>query len=207
MKILRIHCSPRGRRSESYRLADGIIAALRRRHPAAEIVDRGLAEAAIAHVDEGYADALGGHGMPSHPQAARTLTESERLIRELEAADCVVIATPMHNYTVPSALKAWLDHIVRIHRTFTPSPEGKVGTLADRPVYVAISSGGRYSGKRARQPDFLTPYLAAILNTVGLFDIKFFSVQGAALGPEALAEARREAGRELAAYFSLPAVA
>lgn len=207
MKILRIYCSPRGCLSESYRLGDMIVGALRRQHPDAEIVDRFLAQGEIAHVDEGYANALGGHGMPEHPSQAKTMNESELLIQELEAADRVVIATPMHNYTVPSALKAWLDHIVRVYRTFQPGPEGKVGTLADRPVYVAVSSGGRYSGDRARQPDFLTPYLTAILNTVGLFDIRFFSVQGSALGPEALEAARRKAEADLAGFFALPAVA
>jgi FMN-dependent NADH-azoreductase len=207
MKILRIYCSPRGRASESYRLGDMIVGALRRQHPDAGVVDRCLAQGEIAHVDEGYAKALGGHGMPEHPSQAKTMNDSELLIQELETADRVVIATPMHNYTVPSALKAWLDHIVRIHRTFTPGPEGKVGTLADRPVYVAVSSGGRYSGHRARQPDFLTPYLTAILNTVGLFDIRFFSVQGTALGAEALAFARQQAENDLAGFFALAAAA
>ncbi|ARP83205.1 NAD(P)H dehydrogenase [Bordetella genomosp. 8] len=205
MRILRVHCSPRGVRAESYRLADRLVGLLRQRHPDARLVDRGLGTSAIAHVDEGYADVLGGHVEAS--MDADTMAHSERLIQELEAADCLVIATPMHNYTVPSALKAWLDHIVRIHRSFTPGPNGKVGTLADRPVYVAIASGSRFDGERARQPDFLTPYLTAILNTVGLFDIHYFSVQGTALGADALARARQAAEEKLAAFFSLPAVA
>ena len=103
---------------------------------------------------------------------------SEELIRELESADFVVIGTPMHNLTVPSALKAWIDHVVRARRTFNVTPAGKVGTLRDRPVFVAIASGGRFSGERARQPDFLTPYLKAILGMIGLHDLTFFSVQG-----------------------------
>jgi FMN-dependent NADH-azoreductase len=81
---------------------------------------------------------------------------SEELIRELESSDFVVISTPMHNLTVPSTLKAWLDHVIRARRTFNIGREGKVGTLRDRPVFVAIASGGRFSGERARQPDFLT---------------------------------------------------
>ena len=109
------------------------------------------------------------------------MAQSEELIQELESSDIVVIGTPMHNFTVPSSLKAWIDHIVRVRRTFNVSPEGKVGTLRDRPVFVAISSGGRFSGERARQPDFLTPYLKAILGTIGLHDLTFFSVQGTGL--------------------------
>ena len=120
-----------------------------------------------------------------HPGAAAdlargSLADSEILIRELESADCLVIGTPMHNYTVPSALKAWIDHVVRANRTFTHIPTGKLGVLADRPVYVAVSSGGSFASEPARQPDFLTPYLTAILNTIGLRTIHFFSVQRAA---------------------------
>ena len=122
--------------------------------------------------------------------------------QELENSDVVVIATPMHNFTVPSSLKAWIDHVVRAHRTFTITADGKVGALRDRPVFVAVSSGGRYSGARARQPDFLTPYLKVILGTIGLHDLTFFSVEGSGLGPDAVARARARTDQALQTYFS-----
>jgi len=59
-------------------------------------------------------------------------------------------------------------------RTFTIGAGGKVGLLEDRPVFVGIASGGRFSGEQARRPDFLTPYLMTILATVGLSDLSFF---------------------------------
>ena len=130
------------------------------------------------------------------------MSRSEELIQELENSDVVVIGTPMHNLTVPSALKAWIDHVVRARRTFNVTAEGKVGALRDRPVFVAVASGGRFSGERARQPDFLTPYLKTILGTIGLQDLHFFSVQGTGLGPDAVAEARAQADEALYAYFS-----
>lgn len=117
------------------------------------------------------------------------------LIAQLDAADVVVIATPMHNFTVPSTLKAWVDHIVRVRATFAITPQGKTGTLRDRPVYVAVSSGGFISGERARHPDFLQPYLRVALATVGLHDVQFFSVEGTALGDAALERARAGASR------------
>ncbi len=134
------------------------------------------------------------------PSQEGTIARSDALIRELECSDFVVIATPVHNFTVPSTLKAWIDHIVRVRRTFDLSPSGKVGIVRDRPVFIAVSSGGRYSGERARQPDFLTPYLKAILGMIGLRDLTFFSVQGTAFGPDAVAEAK--ANRALQQHFS-----
>jgi FMN-dependent NADH-azoreductase len=103
----------------------------------------------LPHVDETYGHTLAG-SWPMKPDACRqpgSLAQSERLICELEAADAVVIGTPMHNYTVPSVLKAWIDHVLRAHRSFGFSAEGKVGLLADRPVYVAVASGGGYRAK------------------------------------------------------------
>ncbi|KRB97710.1 NAD(P)H dehydrogenase [Hydrogenophaga sp. Root209] len=200
MKILHVSCSPRGPSAESDRLSRRIIAFLQRGAPDAVVVERFVGGGALPHVDDRYATALGATHATEDTMTG-SMARSEELIQELEAADAVVIATPMHNFTVPSALKAWIDHIVRVRRTFHVSREGKHGTLRNRPVFVAVSSGGVFSGERARQPDFLTPYLKAILATVGLHDIMFFSVQGTGQGPDALVEARARTDRALRAHF------
>jgi len=207
MKILHITCSPRGEQSVSYRLSQRVMDRLLTQHPAAQIVTRDLWAEPLPHIDGEYASALGG-GMrdgarTANGRAMSSQALSERLIAELRDADYVVIATPMHNFTVPSVLKAWLDHVVRIGVTFNVTPEGKVGTLADRPVYIAVSSGGYRSGERARQPDFLEPYLRALLPTIGLKNLSFLSVQATAAGPEtttaAFAAVERELGRQFVA--------
>ena len=200
MEILHVSCSPRGRAAESYRLSRKIIDLLLRSEPAATVVDRVIGEGLMPHIDAGYA--LAQHSPMARVPHEGAIARSEALIRELERSDVVVIGTPMHNLTVPSALKAWIDHVVRVRRTFNVTPDGKVGALHDRPVFVAVSSGGRYSGKHARQPDFLTPYLKAILGTIGLHDLTFFSVEGSALAPDALAEARAKTDRALQEHFS-----
>ena len=84
----------------------------------------------------------------------------------------------MHNFTVPALLKAWIDQVVRFGRTFRSTPEGKIGLLADRPTFVLVASGGYIIGERARQPDFLTPYLTAILGTIGIHDVNFVHIDG-----------------------------
>ncbi|MDT4833657.1 FMN-dependent NADH-azoreductase [compost metagenome] len=210
MSILRIVCSPRGRASESYRLSqcivDRIAGAAPGRPPAVMDIDAN----ALLHVDPDYAAAL---SSPLDPAAATlgrgALAQSAGLIQSLQDARHLVIATPMHNFTVPSSLKAWIDHVVRVRHTFRITPEGKIGNLADRPVYVAISSGGEFSGGGAqRQPDFLTPYLRHVLGTIGLADVTFFSVEGTARGPAALAAARAKAEADIAAHaFGARAIA
>jgi len=99
-------------------------------------------------------------------------------------------------------LKLWIDHVARVRRTFDVGPNGKVGLLCDRPVFVAVASGGRFSGDGSRQPDFLTPYLKAILVMIGLRDVSFFCVEGVASGPAAVAGARAQARLALQHHFA-----
>jgi FMN-dependent NADH-azoreductase len=202
-KILHVTCSPLGQASSSHRLSQKIVVHLLKRDPTATLVNRVIGGGAISHIDESYAAALGAtQQSPAEMFPEGSMSQSEELIQELESSDFVVIGTPVHNFTVPSALKAWIDHVVRVRRTFNTTRNGYAGVLRDRPVFVAVSSGGRYSGERARQPDFLTPYLRAILGIIGLHDLTFFSVEGSSLGPDVVAEATTKVDRALHEYFS-----
>jgi FMN-dependent NADH-azoreductase len=165
-----------------------------------EVIERSRGAGALPHVDEDYALSQASlEDVSEHGSMAR----SEELVQELENADCLVISTPMHNLSVPSTLKAWIDHVVRARRTFSIGTGGKTGLLADRPVFIAIASGGRFSGEQARQPDFLTPHLKTILGMIGLKDVTIFTVEGTGAGGEALLRTREVTDRALAAHFSL----
>jgi FMN-dependent NADH-azoreductase len=175
-RILRIDCSPRGAISHSRGLADEMMEELA--HDGADIVTRDLVRDPPPIVDAAFAAAMMVHQTAESARAIAALQPSERLIGELEACDLLVLSTPMHNFTVPALLKAWLDQVVRFGRTFRSTPEGKIGLLADRPTFIVVASGGYIIGERARQPDFLTPYLTAILGTIGIHDIHFVHMDG-----------------------------
>jgi FMN-dependent NADH-azoreductase len=185
--ILLVRASPRGD-SFSRKLAGEVVARLQQVHPGAQLIDRDLAAAPPPHPDLAFYDAILSRDLPEAVRA-ETLAYSEVLIGELEAADWVVIGTPMNNFTVPSTLKAWIDYIVRIRRTFNSTPQGKLGLLKDRPLIVATASGGYAGDTPPGQPDFLTPYLTAILGCIGLKQIAFVRLEGTARGPEAVERA------------------
>ena len=197
--ILHVSCSPRGKNSESHRLSEKILSFLLERDPTAIVIDRAIGGGAVPPVDEDYA--ISQQSAEDVSQAGSAAL-SDELIHELEISDFVIIGTPVHNFTVPSTLKAWIDHIARVRRTFDVTSGGKVGKLRDRPIFIAVSSGGRYSGEHARQPDFLTPYLKAVLGMIGLHDLTFFSVQGTAFGRDAVAAARSKTEQALRSYFA-----
>ncbi|CAD5107670.1 FMN-dependent NADH-azoreductase [Zestomonas carbonaria] len=190
--ILLLECSPHGQRAHGSRLVRQMADCLRQRHPQARLIERDLGRESLPPLDAAYARAITSTSAMDDPAFAL----SERLIDELERSDCLLIAAPMHNFTVPATLKLWIDHVLRIHRSFAATPEGKVGLLADRPTFVVVSAGGFYRGERARQPDFLSPYLRHVLATIGIHEVEFVHLQGLTQGPEqvgaALAEARRQ---------------
>jgi len=175
MNILHIDCSPRPE-SHSRQLSAAIIKKLLEVAPGASISRRDFAAAPLPHASPDYATALSSPAtLAAPPRGALEL--SEALIQEIEAADVVVIGTPMNNLTVPSVLKAWIDQILRAGRTFKSTPAGKVGMLRDRPVFIGVASGGVFTADRANQPDFLTPYLLVVLGSIGLKTLQFLSVQ------------------------------
>lgn len=186
--ILQILTSPRPQ-SFSRCIARDVTARLTALYPRAEIIDRDLAAAPPPHPDLDLYEAI---LTPTVDGTDPRFALSERYIGELEAADFVVIGTPMNNFSVPSTLKSWIDHIVRIRRTFRSTPEGKIGMLRERPVFIVTSHGGYMSG--GYQPDFLTDYLRAIFETIGIKQVHFFCADGLARGPEVvervLADAR-----------------
>lgn len=192
LNILHIDCSPRTD-SHSRQLSASIVEKLLEVAPGARIGRRDLGCDPLPHTTSDYATTLSSPATLAAPVEG-SLELSEKLIQEVEAADAIVIGTPMHNLTVPSVLKAWIDQILRAGRTFRSTPAGKTGMIPDRPVFIGIASGGTFVGERANQSDFLTPYLSEVLGGMGLKSIHFFAVQATAfLAGEAAAAAREKA--------------
>ena len=196
-RILLLNSGPHSDASHGYRLAMDAIAASGLSN--VQITERDLVQSPIPPIGRDYALAVTSHT----PHEAQEFAWSERLIAELEQHDLLFIVTPMHNFTVPAALKLWIDHVIRINRSFHSTPQGKVGLMKDRPTFVLVSSGGFHVGERARQADFLTPYLKYALASIGISDVHFFPLQGLVFGPEAVALAVEEARLQLSEKLSL----
>nr|WP_300309623.1 NAD(P)H-dependent oxidoreductase [Halomonas sp.] len=191
--ILLLACSPHGTASQGSRLAMEYATRL---DPQAQLVIRDLANEPLPSIDADYADAI----VTSAPDSSPHFNISENLIAELEHCDYLLIATPMHNFTVPAALKLWIDHVVRIHRSFRATAQGKQGLLWDRPTFVFVSAGGIFQGEMSMQPDFLTPYLRHVLSTIGIHSVEFIAMQGLAHGDDARHAASSQARQQMNQY-------
>jgi FMN-dependent NADH-azoreductase len=81
--------------------------------------------------------------------------------------------------------------------------------LRDRPVFVGVASGGVFTGNKANQPDFLTPYLTAVLGSIGLKTMQFLPLQATAflIGDQArLARDKALAAIDLTVMPNVPAL-
>jgi FMN-dependent NADH-azoreductase len=192
MNILHIDCSPRPE-SHSRQLSAAVVDKLLNLLPDANVTRRDLGYQPVPHIGVDYADVLASpESLAAAEPTCDALRLSEQLIYEVERSDVVVIGTPMNNFGIPSVLKAWIDHILRVGRTIKLTPAGKAGMLHDRPVFVGIASGGVFAGDRANQPDFLTPYLSAAFGCIGLKTVHYLPLQATAfVGDAGISEVRR----------------
>jgi FMN-dependent NADH-azoreductase len=117
-------------------------------------------------------------------EQAEAVKLSDQLVAELMAADVIVLGAPMYNFSVSSALKAWIDHIARAGVTFKYTETGPVGFLGGRKVIVFTSRGGIYSVGPAKSMNFHETYLRGVLGFVGLTDVTFVHTEGLSMGEE-----------------------
>ena len=185
--VLLIHSSVFGENSQSLRLARDFL----KRYPHRAIVERALTPETMPHlVGETFA-AMGTPAAEHSADQRRAAALSDELIAELEAADTIVLAAPMYNFSIPSTLKAWIDHVARRGRTFRYTEKGPEGLLKGKKVFVLVARVGVYSKGPAAVFDFQEPYLRAVLGFLGLSDVTFVHLEGLAMGPEA-ANANRD---------------
>lgn len=111
MNILHIDASASdAATSHSRRLSAELVERLKTANPGASVVYRDVVVDRLPHVDMTIRQAWAPEGEKDASLAA-TMARSTELVSELKAADVIVIGSPMYNFTVPSTLKAWIDHV------------------------------------------------------------------------------------------------
>ena len=177
-RILNVISSARGAASNSIRLQNEIITRLQERHPGSIVTERNLVVDKYPHLEESHLNAFFAPAESDSPEYKEAVRHSNEAIRQIQESDIIVIGVPIYNFNIPSALKAWIDHIVRSHKTFAYKNGHAEGLIKGKKVYLAIASGGIYSEGAMRSLDFAEPYLRSVLGFIGLDDITTFRVEG-----------------------------
>lgn len=204
-RILRIDSSSRLEGSHSRELADYFQNTWCKKYPDDRVTVRDVVKNPAPHI----ADlTIAGFYTPQ-PQQTEAMKQaialSDELIDELQSADVLLLSVPMYNFSVPSALKAWIDQIVRIGRTFAYDGTNFTGLVTVKRAYVICAYGASgYTDDGAFSAfNFLEPYLKGLLSFLGIENIQFFNLQ-ATTGDESIvidntSQIRREIDRAISA--------
>ena len=169
--LLCLDSSPRAARSHSRQLTAHYSQAWQAAHPDGTVVHRELGITPVPLVSEDWI--AGAYSDPAGhtPEQQAAIAVSNELVDELFAADELLIGAPMYNFGVPASLKAWIDQVVRVGRTFEyPSYQGLV--TGKRATVITARGGAGYGpGEAMAHLDAEVPYLKQILGFIGITDV------------------------------------
>lgn len=187
--LLQINASLAGANGQSSRLAQRFVADWQAQHPDGRVITRDLASDPVPHLTAERFQAFLSQPEARTDEQRTHAGYSDALIEEIKNADTIVFAVPMYNFSVPSTLRAYFDHIARAGVTFRYTANGPEGLLKGKTAYVFITRGGVYPDVADTQ----TPYLRQFLGFLGLTDVKFVFAEGLSMGDAVRNKALSEA--------------
>lgn len=178
MKIVHIDSSITGRDATSSALAKTLVDRIVRNQEA-QVYYRDLNQENIGHLNgEVFSGFQLEESELSEVQQA-AVKRSDAYIAELQDADVLVLGVPMYNFSVPSTLKAWIDHVARAGVSFRYSENGPEGLLNVKKAYVVATRGGQYANTEF---DHQAPWIEQVLKFVGIQEVEFIYAEGLAGG-------------------------
>jgi FMN-dependent NADH-azoreductase len=179
--LLELDSSPLTETSISRQLTAEYVQSWKPANPTGKVITRDLSNTSILPVSAAWVGAAYTPDEARTPEQRSLLALSDTLIAELEAADEYVFGVPMHNFSIPSTLKLWIDQIARANKTFSYATGTPVGLLTGKKATIIIASGGKYdAGTAMASLNFVEPYLRTVLGFLGVTDVTFVNAGGAA---------------------------
>ncbi len=152
---------------------------------------RDLVQDPVPHLDAATVAVFYAGDEPEIEPVPAGVAMSDQLVAELEEADDILVSSALYNFAMPSALKAWVDHIVRLGRTVAYGINGPQGLLCGKRVTLITARGGTADSS----PDFQRPTLRAVFAYIGVTDIQTVHLEGTKT-PDGALEARVEKARD-----------
>lgn len=175
-KLLKIDTSTRGNDSHSRGLANMITKKHMQKYPNTEIIYRDLSTTRIPHLTQEFINAMYTPQEERDVQMNETLSLSKELIDELREADSIILSLPMYNFSIPSILKAYIDHVTRMGETFFMDENGFIGLLTGKKLSIIAAYGADFTQMQAM--DFVKPYLMSLFGFLGFEEIEYLGLEG-----------------------------
>ena len=180
--LLRVDSSPfPGEASFSRQLTSEFVNHWRKTNPEGRVIERDLAQTSLAPLNAAWVAAVYTPAANRTPEQDAMLATSDELIAELQAADEYVFGVSMHNFSIPSVLKLWIDQVARAGKTFSYENGAPEGLLKDKKATFMVATGGVYAqGTPMAAFNHIEPYLRSVFGFVGVKDVAFINASGTA---------------------------
>ncbi|SFA93357.1 FMN-dependent NADH-azoreductase [Pseudomonas sp. NFIX10] len=200
MKLLHIDSSILGDNSASRQLSREVVEAWKAAEPGITVTYRDLAADAISHFSAQTLIAAGTSAELRDAALKHEADLSASAMAEFLAADAVVIAAPMYNFSIPTQLKAWIDRIAVAGQTFRYTEAGPEGLCGGKKLVIVSTAGGLHAG----QPSGVghEEYLKLVFGFLGITDIEFVRAEGLAYGDDMRTKAMSEASLQIGQQFA-----
>lgn len=196
--LLKVQAALFGTQGHSTQLADEFAANWLAANPGGRVITRDLATDLVPHLTAERFQSLLAKPEERTSEQKAVSDFSDELIAELQNADEIVFAVPMYNFSVPSTLRAYFNHIARSGITFRYTANGPEGLIKGKKAYVFIARGGFYP----EGVDTQTPYLRQFLGFIGLTDVQFVHAEGLAMNEETRTKSLSGARNAIAQIFA-----
>lgn len=196
-KVLIVKSSPAADASVSNEVANQLAAQMREASEDYHFTIRDLAQHPAPVYDSEILGSFYGDQENLTQRQIEIAKPSLEYIAEIQAADIIVLASPMHNFGITSLLKNYIDQICRFGLTFQYTEQGLKGLITDKKAIIIASAGNDFSSPAAQATDFQIPYLKQVLGFIGIDDVEVVTAYGVALGEDGARNAQQQAKRQI----------
>jgi FMN-dependent NADH-azoreductase len=178
--LLHLDSSPLGDHSISRHLTAEYTRNWKLANPDGVVITRDTTTSNIPHVDAAWITAVYTPEASLSDAQRELLALSDTLLDELLTADEYVFGVPLHNFSIPSTLKLWIDQIARVNKTFSYANGTPQGLLTGKKATILIAAGGKYdAGTAFASYNHAEPYLRDLFGFLGVRDTTVLLAGGA----------------------------
>jgi FMN-dependent NADH-azoreductase len=166
--------------SVSVRMYDTFLAAYRESHPEDSITELDLYQVDMPYFGNTTITGLFklSQGYEPSSEEKKAADIANRYVDQFLAADKVVLAFPLWNFTIPGPLLTYISYLTQVGKTFKYTAEGPIGLAGDKKVAILNARGGDYSIEQMANLEMAVNYIKVAIGLWGIRNPESAIIQG-----------------------------
>lgn len=186
MKVLYVTANPKNiENSYTLRLSSFFVENYKKNNPSDEIIELNLYKENIPLIDFDVMCAWDKcmKGTEVTQKEKSILDRMGFLLDQFINVDKIILAAPFWNFGFPPLVKAYIDNLIILDKSFKFTESGAIGLLKDKPFLLVQARGGVYSTEPNKSFEFAESHLRSILYFVGIKNFKTLLCEGVHIDP------------------------